>query len=428
MLEVLLYSIKRIGLSSTDSSDERVLKKNLATIIIALCVLSVIWGLIYMFLGLYFAGCLAFTFTIFSVIALVVFSRTKKRKHLLFIGLSPLFFLSFFVQINLGGMQNSGFITLWSVLCPIGFLLFQSVRSSVYWFILYVLSTIIVIYFDDYISSHFLKNVPLIARNMFRIMNIICVISVVFFALLYYVSESENEKRKNRRLLDLAQKHRTEIELKNKELEKSLMERDVLLKEIHHRVKNNMQVITSLLSLQASYITDEKTKALFRYSQYRIASMAIVHEMLYRSKDLGQIKYADYLRRLVDQLIVSMKGSTNNIKFRMEVPEISLNIDTAIPLGLMINEIITNSLKYGFKGLVDGEIYIRIEDHQYGNYTMFIGDNGIGFPETISFRESETLGILLMHNLSLQLQGGIEKLNEQGTHYIINFKEISQPS
>jgi len=268
----------------------------------------------------------------------------------------------------------------------------------------------------------------LAAQKLFMVMNIACVISVSFIAVVHYVSETEREKKKNSRLLELAQKHRFEIEQKNKELEKSLMERDVLLKEIHHRVKNNMQVITSLLSLQASYIADEKTKALFRYSQYRIASMAIVHEMLYRSKDLGQIKYADYLKRLVDQLVVSMKGSTNNIKLLMEIPEIFLNIDTAIPLGLLINEIITNSLKYGFKGTDRGEIYIRIEDHQHGNFTMFIGDNGVGFPENISFRESGSLGILLMHNLALQLQGGIEKVNEAGTHYIINFKEISQPS
>lgn len=415
-------------MSPTDSSEERVLKRNLTTIVISLSCLSVIWTLMYVFMKLYVSGCLSFTFTITSVVALSIFSKSKKRAHLIGIVLPVLFFLAFLVQINVGGLQNSGLIILWSALCPIGSLLFQNVRSSVYWLLAFVVATVLIIYFDSNIVDYFNRDIPDPARKLFMVMNIVCFVSVSFVAVVHYVSETEREKRKNNRLLELAQRHRHEIELKNKELEKSLMERNVLLKEIHHRVKNNMQVITSLLSLQASYIADEKTKALFRYSQYRIASMAIVHEMLYRSEDLGQIKYKDYLKRLVDQLVVSMKGSVHKISFKMEIPDVFLNIDTAIPLGLLINEVVTNSLKYGFKGTDSGEIYIRIEDQQYGNFTLFIGDNGVGFPENLSFRESGSLGILLMHNLALQLQGGIEKVNVPGTHYIINFKEISQLS
>jgi two-component sensor histidine kinase len=156
--------------------------------------------------------------------------------------------------------------------------------------------------------------------------------------------------------------------------------------------------------------------------------MAIVHEMLYHSKNLGQIKYADYLRRLVNQLTVSMRGTESKVVLKIEVPEIFLNLDTAIPLGLMINEIITNSLKYAFNGVGNDEIYIRIRENGGNNFTMFIGDNGAGFPENIRFRETGSLGVLLMHNLALQLEGGIEKVNQPGTHYIINFKEISQTS
>ncbi|CAM4098910.1 sensor histidine kinase [Zobellia roscoffensis] len=230
-------------------------------------------------------------------------------------------------------------------------------------------------------------------------------------------------------IIYLLYKKNTRIDSLNQTIKNRLNERDTLLKEIHHRVKNNLQVITSLLSLQSSFIKDDKIKGLFRYSQYRINSMAIIHEMLYRSKDLSRINYGDYVQQLATTLVSSMKGSDKKIDLKIVAEELHLNLDTSVPLGLMINEIITNSLKYGFKNKNEGHIAIKFEKLQYPNFLLHIGDNGTGFSDEIDFRNTKSLGLKLIHMLTLQLKGTIEKDNtENGTHYIITFQEIEQIS
>lgn len=211
----------------------------------------------------------------------------------------------------------------------------------------------------------------------------------------------------------------------NAQLEVLVGEKEVLLKEIHHRVKNNLQVITSLLSLQSNFIEDEKTKGLFRYSQYRINSMAMIHEMLYKSQNLSKINFDSYATKLIEELIMSMKGKDHNIEFKSNIPEINLNIDTAIPLGLLINEIITNSLKYGIRKDLRPELHLNIKRAKQNNYIMLIGDNGSGFDENINFIKTNSLGLTLIHKLTTQLQGSIEMDSKRsGTNYIINFQEI----
>ncbi len=219
------------------------------------------------------------------------------------------------------------------------------------------------------------------------------------------------------------------ISQKNKLLNKLVSEKEVLLKEIHHRVKNNLQVITSLLSLQSSFIDGENTKALFRYSQYRINSMAMIHEMLYKSHNISNINYGEYVHKLISELITSMKGSGHGVNLTVNVEEIHLNIDTAIPLGLLINEIATNALKYGLKNDDGNNLYIEIKKVKHNTFKMLMGDNGDGFSDKINFRSSNTLGLILIHKLSLQLQGSIEKDNNiKGTNYILTFQEIEQTS
>ena len=218
-----------------------------------------------------------------------------------------------------------------------------------------------------------------------------------------------------------------ELVKKNALLQNVIGERDVLLKEIHHRVKNNLQVITSLLGLQSSFIESPESKALFRYCQYRINSIAIIHEMLYKSEDISNINYKTYTEKLASGLIESMKGTHHNIELELDIRQINLNIDTAIPLGLMINEIITNSLKYGMPAKDPGTINIKITKIKHHNYKMLIGDNGIGFTDEINFRNSNSLGLQLIHKLSIQLEGQIEKDNNiKGTNYILLFNEIYQ--
>lgn len=219
------------------------------------------------------------------------------------------------------------------------------------------------------------------------------------------------------------------LQVQNEMLQGLIQEKEVLLKEIHHRVKNNLQVITSLLSLQSSFIENDATKALFRYSQYRINSMALIHEMLYQSDDISRINYNLYVEKLVTGLISSMRGTDHGINVEVDVSKIELNIDTAIPLGLLINEIVTNSLKYGIKANDSGSIYLSIRQTKYPHFLMLVGDNGAGFSEEINFRTAKSLGLILIHKLVLQLKGNIEKDNSKpGTNYIINFQEIDQTS
>lgn len=210
-------------------------------------------------------------------------------------------------------------------------------------------------------------------------------------------------------------------------IKQSLREKEVLLKEIHHRVKNNMQVITSLLSLQASFLDDDEIKDAFRSSQYRINSMGMVHEMLYQSEDISKIDYGSYLERLIMGLISAMKGYNSGIELNLDVPNISLNVDTAVPLGLIVNEVITNALKYGFPNQEEGIITVKITCLELPFYKLEIGDNGVGFEQDLDFKSSKSLGLMLIHKLATQLNGSIERLpDKKGTNYILYFQEIEQ--
>lgn len=199
----------------------------------------------------------------------------------------------------------------------------------------------------------------------------------------------------------------------------------ILLKEIHHRVKNNLQVITGLLSLQASSIEDETTKALFKVSQYRVSAMGMLHEQLYQSENLSRLSYGLYLEELVEQLLQSIKGKEHQIEVDLNIAnDLFLNLDTAIPLGLLINELITNSLKYAFPNN-QGELYIDLQaTTTEGQYQLLIGDNGVGFPKQQAPRKTSSLGLRLVKQLVRQLNGQLEQLTKDtGTHYRIFFYE-----
>jgi len=217
------------------------------------------------------------------------------------------------------------------------------------------------------------------------------------------------------------------IVAENTNLKKSNEQKELLLKEIHHRVKNNLQIITSLLKLQANSLDDEKTIELFELSLHRINSMALVHDLLYRSEDFSQINYGQYLEMLVTPLIDSMKRPDADIQLKVSADNISLNINTSIPLGLLINEIVTNSLKHGLKGRSKGEIYIRIENDEDGKFKMRIGDDGHGYPKDVDIEEADTLGLQLITSLGEQLMGDIVRcFDAPGTHYCLTFIELTQ--
>jgi PAS domain S-box-containing protein len=215
----------------------------------------------------------------------------------------------------------------------------------------------------------------------------------------------------------------TMLKVNEEKLKNSNKEKEILLKEIHHRVKNNLQIISSLLSLQSSFVKEDKFKDLYQDSQNRIKSMSSVHELLYQSNDISRINYEQYLKHLLNDLIQSFKGNPNNIQLIIHAPNIYLNIDCAIPLGLLINEVVTNSLKYGIPNENKGKIEVEIEKLNHDNYKLVIGDDGVGYAKEFDFESSSTLGLTLIHSLAFQLDGTIIRdVNKKGTYYELIFK------
>ncbi|MFI5144011.1 MAG: PAS domain S-box protein [Ignavibacteria bacterium] len=217
----------------------------------------------------------------------------------------------------------------------------------------------------------------------------------------------------------------TEQKLKDERLKNSLKEKELMLREIHHRVKNNLQIISSLLKLQATYITDESSLEFFRISQDRVKSMALIHQQLYRSNDLSSINFGDYLRNLTTHLFQAYGVNEGNIRLSIEAKNIYIGIDSAIPCGLLINELISNSLKHAFPGNRRGKINVTMEIVEENKFSLIISDNGIGFPEDIDFRNTKSLGMQLVITLTDQIDGRIELIRENGTTFKITFISIN---
>ncbi len=217
----------------------------------------------------------------------------------------------------------------------------------------------------------------------------------------------------------------TDRKATEKEIKKSLKEKEILLSEIYHRVKNNMQVIVSLLRLQSRYVKEEKYREMFKESQNRIVSMSLVHEKLYQSEDLTQIDFNEYIKDLVKGLIQSYGANRCNIALNIDVDTISLGIDLAIPCGLIINELVTNSLKHAFPEGRKGEIKIFLRSTEEYKIELVVGDNGIGMSEDLDFRKTKTLGLHLITMLAEnQLHGDITLNRSEGTEFIIKFQKV----
>lgn len=218
----------------------------------------------------------------------------------------------------------------------------------------------------------------------------------------------------NARLVDDMKKAKEQIK-------GSLQEKEVLLKEIHHRVKNNLQVISSLLNLQLGYIEDKHGIEIFKESQNRVKSMALIHEKLYESKDLSRIDFAEYIRSLTASLFRSYGVSPGAITLKINGDDVLLGIDTAIPCALIINELISNSLKHAFPARKEGKIRITLRSDNDDKFTLIISDNGVGFSKDLDFRNTETLGLQLVMTLVQQLKGTIELDRSSGTEFKITF-------
>lgn len=311
------------------------------------------------------------------------------------------------ITLYSGGI-NSPFIFVLALIVVAGYVSTKSYGS------LYLnlnLLIILLIYSQSIIDYSFTTNViPEQSRNLFAL------VSVLFSVYLIGGVFGKN----------LLHAHHNLYKTK-KEIESRIDEKETLLKEIHHRVKNNLQTVSSLLSLQSRNIEDPNMKSLIKSSQNRVISMAMVHEMLYMRDDLSKIEYKSYVKELSEYLIRSLKGSENNVKLKLNIEDVKLGIDTAIPLGLLINEAITNALKYGIKDDAEGEINIELKKESYRDYVLNIGDDGVGIPEKITYKNTKSLGLKLINNLTRQLRGTITRdYSKKGTNYVVRFKEVGQ--
>ena len=211
------------------------------------------------------------------------------------------------------------------------------------------------------------------------------------------------------------------IEMEN-ELRKALEEKDILMKEIHHRVKNNLMIISSLLSLQASYIQDEDALNSFTDSEKRATSMAMIHERLYQSTDLRNIDFGNYIKDLANELYKTMVSDTSRISLKLDVKSIKIDLNTVVPLGLIVNELVTNSIKYAFPLDKKGTIYVEFYKKDE-NIVLKVSDNGVGFPKNLDYKNTNSLGLELVNSLTKQLGGELTLDRSQGTDFTLTFKE-----
>ncbi len=220
---------------------------------------------------------------------------------------------------------------------------------------------------------------------------------------------------------DITERKRAEEKIKA-----SLQEKEVLLKEIHHRVKNNLQVISSLLNLQAYNSSDPQLLKILREGQNRIRSMALVHEKLYQSKDLSRIDFAEYIRNLAVHLFHSYQVDPGRIQLKQDIEGIFLDINAAIPCGLIMNELMSNSLKYAFPGGRSGEISLELRRQDDRRLLLVVRDNGVGLPKDLDIQKTKTLGMQIVTLLAYQLDGSLEVRRETGTEFRILFQELQR--
>jgi PAS domain S-box-containing protein len=219
-------------------------------------------------------------------------------------------------------------------------------------------------------------------------------------------------------IIDITERRRAQQHLEN-----ALLEKTVLLNEVHHRVKNNLQVITSLLNLQADYAADPRLKAILAESCGRVKAMALTHQLLYERKDFSRIDLGDYLDRLVQSIRSSYRGSGERIGLRLVLPgaDVQLDLERAIPCGLLINELVTNAFKHAFKDERHGEIVIEIGEDADGLIGLSVSDDGIGLPSVTDLAQISSLGLQLVQLFVEQLHGTLTIERESGSRFKMRF-------
>ena len=219
------------------------------------------------------------------------------------------------------------------------------------------------------------------------------------------------------------QKVNEKLALQNKKIESNLREKEALLREIHHRVKNNLQVISSLLNMQSYYLDDPRMINAIAEGQNRVKAMALIHQKLYQTDHLSEIDFQEYTEQLISHLATALSEPGKTIRSSVNGSAIKLDIDTAIPLGLILNELITNAYKYAFGSMNEGKLQIDLKQDEARIYHLRISDSGQGLPADFSESRLNSLGLKLVRMLIEQLDGSLTITNEPGASFYIQFKE-----
>ncbi len=210
-------------------------------------------------------------------------------------------------------------------------------------------------------------------------------------------------------------------DINEQELRRSLKEKETLLQEVHHRVKNNLQIVSSLLKLQADSLSDRSAAALLKESQQRVLSMALIHERLYAGKQMAEIEFDSYARTLVQELVYSYAGRAGNVTGRILPPAIFLSIGQAIPCGLILNELVTNALKYAYPDGRTGEVVVELHESPEGRIRLAVSDQGKGLPAGFDFKNAKSLGLRIVDVLATQLGGTLTFESGERTTFVLDF-------
>ena len=231
-----------------------------------------------------------------------------------------------------------------------------------------------------------------------------------------------NRFRLKKKTSDALLQKNLEIEQQKEQIGQSLVEKETLLREIHHRVKNNLQIISSLLNIQSNHIQDESVLSSIREGQTRVQAMSLIHQNLYQSEHLNNVDIENYLHQLVAYLSTMFAGSDKSIKVDINANHVNFDIDTAIPLGLIVNELVSNAYKYAFEKHAPGSIAISIKPISATDYELEVADNGKGLPEGFNPDKSSSLGLKLVKALSKQLKGSFAAHSLNGTSFVVKFR------
>ncbi len=248
------------------------------------------------------------------------------------------------------------------------------------------------------------------------------VIAGLALALLLALAFYRNYKN-TQKATRIIEQQQLETEEKKRIIENSLLEKETLLKEIHHRVKNNLQIISSLLNLQANRTNDDGLKKIMNEARNRINSMALIHQKIYQSGNLSSVDFQAYVEQMVQSIDSNFNNEKKNITHIIRTNNIALDIDTSIPLGLIINELLTNSYKYAFINSDEGSIMIELKEKNADELELHVSDNGDGLPDNFDVSVLNSLGLKLVKGLAKQIKGTVRFENEKGTHCFIDFKK-----